>query len=255
MELIHDFDFRLPVHPIAPSFTSLCEAREAVLGLFVEFQKAQAQWGEKYDSYSVALKQWSAAFNLFLESRAREVPFSNSEKKSIALLRLYEKYCISVLIAFDTLYSQGPPGFDSLSGSFMEIVDLSAISLDLDPQDEVSWPPQQPGEPQFHLEVGVIVILLGVVIMCRDPFVRRKAIRVMEYAPYQEGIWNRDLALRVAGRIVALEEFDLGDIQSARDVPEESRIRIMGMTLHPEERQATFNCQTLSRHWQEIITW
>ncbi len=212
------------------------------------------RWREKYDRYSAALQQWSAAFNSLLALR-KDVPPTDVERRSIALLRVYEQYCATALIPFSVPQPHGPLLFDNYTDSFIRIVGLAAEALELNPKDESSWEQPRTREPQFHLEIGVTVVLFSTIIMCRDPSVRRKAMRIMRHTPEQEGIWNRALALRVAARIVALEELGLDDVQSASDIPEEARIQIMGITLHAEKKQATFQCKTLVSHWQELISW
>lgn len=57
----------------------------------------------------------------------------------------------------------------------------------------------------FTFEMGLIPPLYWTTIKCRNPEIRNRAFNLLKRAPAREGLWNRETALRVAARVIALE--------------------------------------------------
>ena len=79
----------------------------------------------------------------------------------------------------------------------------------------------------FQLDLGIVHICFGVASRCRDPFVRRQAIRQLRASRRREGLWDSHMAANIAERIVAIEEQGLGEVRTSHDVPESRRIQIL----------------------------
>lgn len=59
---------------------------------------------------------------------------------------------------------------------------------------------------RFSLSLGVVTPLYLCATRCRDSSVRYYSIRLMSYCQRREGLWDSDLAARIAKRIVTIEE-------------------------------------------------
>ncbi|KAL9116216.1 MAG: hypothetical protein Q9227_000587 [Pyrenula ochraceoflavens] len=79
----------------------------------------------------------------------------------------------------------------------------------------------------FRLDLGIVHICTGVATRCRDPTIRRQAIRLLRASRRREGLWDSFMAANVAERIVTIEEQGLGVVSSCHDVPKSNRIQIV----------------------------
>ncbi|KAK5030996.1 hypothetical protein LTR13_008009 [Exophiala sideris] len=60
--------------------------------------------------------------------------------------------------------------------------------------------------PPFQVEPGVLPVLYFCAMRCRDPVLRREALRLMRQAPKQDTLWAFIAPERVVERVIALEE-------------------------------------------------
>ncbi|RAH48921.1 Zn(II)2Cys6 transcription factor domain-containing protein [Aspergillus brunneoviolaceus CBS 621.78] len=67
-------------------------------------------------------------------------------------------------------------------------------------------PPPAPAQPTFTLSLGFLTPLYICATRCRDSTIRHHALRLLETCRRREGVWDSDLAARVARRVVAIEE-------------------------------------------------
>ncbi|PYI15760.1 hypothetical protein BO99DRAFT_237573 [Aspergillus violaceofuscus CBS 115571] len=67
-------------------------------------------------------------------------------------------------------------------------------------------PPPVPSQPIFTLSLGFLTPLYICATRCRDSTIRHHALRLLETCRRREGVWDSDLAARVARRIIAIEE-------------------------------------------------
>ncbi len=99
-------------------------------------------------------------------------------------------------------------------------------------------------------------VLSALILLCRDPVIRRRALSLLRRAPMQEGVWSSQAAWRVSRRIVELEEAGLGVVvRSCGDVPEHARIEATSAVVDGEERRATVEYWRQGRRWKEVLTW
>ncbi|KAL9612703.1 MAG: hypothetical protein Q9167_002739, partial [Letrouitia subvulpina] len=93
--------------------------------------------------------------------------------------------------------------------------------------------------PTFCLDMSIIGPLFTVAHKCRDPILRRKAVKLLYSAPRQEGIWDGMITARVAERIVAIEEAGLGEVKCAADVPGWARINHLEVKVDKKRKNGT----------------
>lgn len=74
------------------------------------------------------------------------------------------------------------------------------------------------------MELGIVIPLYQTAVRCRDPYQRRRAIKLLRSAHRKEGVWDSYGAAACAECIIELEEEGLGKVERASDVPEKSRV-------------------------------
>ncbi|KAI9690846.1 MAG: hypothetical protein M1822_008465 [Bathelium mastoideum] len=95
--------------------------------------------------------------------------------------------------------------------------------------------------PTFSLDAGCTAPMFHVAKACRDPVIRRKAIKALQYAPRQEGVWDGILAARVAERLVELEEDGIPEAKSCADIPRDARIASIDIQWDLQEKMAVLS--------------
>ena len=58
----------------------------------------------------------------------------------------------------------------------------------------------------FAFDIGVIPALYSVIVKCRDPFVRREALGLLERYPRREGVWDSVATAGLGKWVIGLEE-------------------------------------------------
>lgn len=149
-------------------------------------------------------KRWSDAFERLVELRGDTL--SEKEKSGVTILRIQQELALTSLKLKRTVVDDQTM-WDEFLPSFTYIVEL-ASSLTL------------ASTASFSLDLGIIGPLYEVASRCRDPIIRREAIRLLKRTQRQEGVWNASLTAMVAERVVAIEEEGLGDVRCCADVPD-----------------------------------
>ena len=90
----------------------------------------------------------------------------------------------------------------------------------------------------FSLDLGFVTPVFFCAIRCRDPHLRRSAIRVLGSQNRQEGIWESTVAAAIAKRWMQLEEEGLGEIERAEQIPESKRIAVLDTQVNVEQSTA-----------------
>jgi hypothetical protein len=114
------------------------------------------------------------------------------------LLRIHHR---TVFIWLSACLSVEECALDPHINGFEEIVDL-ATGLTL--TDE-----KLPRDI-FSFEMRIIPPLYYTAIKCRDPDIRRRALNLLRFAAPREGLWNARIAMRVAERVIEIEEKEMG---------------------------------------------
>ncbi|CAJ0547254.1 Ff.00g018810.m01.CDS01 [Fusarium sp. VM40] len=223
-------------------FTSLADAREALLELLVE-QTSPGLKGKSIHeilAHSAKLEQWGCSYDALLAEYDRVGRISSAaEKRAIALLQLHRKYLEINVSKY--VYGQGDPCFwDRFTAEFDEIVNYAATAAGLDENyAHRNWSTDSTSTAYFHLDLGFSSVLVAVIARCRDPFIRRRAIAVMLTNRVQEGAFNGSQSARVAAKVMELEEARSGDVRCSSDIPEEARVRTIRVQLLGSETPQT----------------
>lgn len=80
------------------------------------------------------------------------------------------------------------------------------------------------GPPVLSFDMCIIPPLFFLVLKCRDYQLRKNAIKLLESAPHQEGMWRRDDVLAWSKWKFATEEHGRGDIPLTEPLPEPARL-------------------------------
>jgi hypothetical protein len=112
---------------------------------------------------------------------------------------------------------------------------------------------QKPDRSAFSFDLGITIPLFATVERCRDPHIRRRALRAMHAGPRQEGTWGPGAAL-AAEKWMLFEEEGLGLVEKASDVPEWRRIRHMDANVDVETGTAKvdFEVTPSTGHEEEL---
>jgi hypothetical protein len=262
-----DMDISLPI-----KFSSLSEARDALnfhrfrasyaithLGqLKVEdFDLALATW--KYENDSV-LTAWNSAFEKWQHNH--EGSMTELERRGVKVLGILKNMCyVSLHIirqAGERPHEDDQTAWDMFNPEFEATVSLAEDVLLSSYSSAEALP-----TPTFSLDMEIVGPLYGVASRCRDPYIRRRAIYVLQSCARQEGMWNAALTARVAERLVKLEEEGLGEVKSCADVPDWARISHVMPAFEKEgQRRATLSYRRLgSKHdvvrrtVEEVLEW
>lgn len=125
-------------------------------------------------SHSAKIRQWCTSFDTLLaKDYSDEKPPSDAEQRAIAILQVYRRHLETNVAKY--AYGQGDPGFwDRFTAEFGNMVDNAAIAVGLG-----SDRPEKTSRSLFHMDIGVSSVLFSIIARCRDPTIRRKAIRTM----------------------------------------------------------------------------
>lgn len=118
--------------------------------------------------------------------------------------------------------------------------------------EEIASELAKKGECSFSTELGYLAPTFFVATRCRDPLVRRRAIKVLGANLRQEGIWGSTAAEAVAQRWMEVEEEDSTGITRADDVPEHNRIQQIDVTISVGKAMGTARF-TLAQHGELVI--
>lgn len=188
-----------------------------------------------------SVKNWLDSFHEYSDSQRQ-----SGSREGPALLELHAKYLLLVL---DTTggetFEESFLTQDKSVGRFRELVQIAPLAI-LGKTTKDS--------PLFHLELGVVPILFSVIAHCRDPVVRRQALRLLKTQHVQEGVWSSDLTSRVAERLVELEEASQ-PIQQPSDIPASQRITTVAVHMEAGQKRAHITYTGQGRERRELIEW
>ncbi|KAI9808183.1 MAG: hypothetical protein M1825_004640 [Sarcosagium campestre] len=181
------------------------------------------------------LDKWSRALEGYVHRAGPELQNPKAQR-AIQLLKMHER-TLQVDLSIDVASkAANETHYDLFTPELDEVLSLAeaVIEKSIEPVDRYSSTRQT---ASFTLDAGIISPLFVIAGTCRDPRIRRKAIRLMRSSPRKEGVWDGMLAARVAERIVSLEEGGLGQVCSCRDVPEWARLSDVDVKFNAEGRR------------------
>ena len=166
------------------------------------------------------LTLWSARFE---ELAARDC---NASPILIRTLRIWHQLVSIDVVAnwygSELRYDAHVAQYEHLVSTAEEIIELLA---------------QKPDRGAFSFDLGITIPLFATAERCRDPHIRRRALKAMHAGPRQEGTWGPGAAL-AAEKWVLFEEQGLGHVEKASDIPEWRRIRNMDASINVDSGTA-----------------
>lgn len=101
-------------------------------------------------------------------------------------------------------------------------------------EEIVSLLAHKPDQGTFGFDLGLTICLFGTVQRCRDPYIRRRALKAMKAGPKQEGVWGLPGAARSVEQWMLFEEAGLEVVERAADIPEWKRVVNMDAAVNAE---------------------
>ncbi|KAH7317769.1 hypothetical protein BKA65DRAFT_515167 [Rhexocercosporidium sp. MPI-PUGE-AT-0058] len=169
---------------------------------FVAIETTRLQHLERLDAWSEATKRMT------IES----VPLEG-HLYSTGVLYL-QLYYTAVSIIFKTITKTSEMDYDNYLPDFQRVYSISKSLFDS----------AKSGAPMLSFDMCIIPPLFFLVLKCRDLTLRRKAIALLELAPYQEGMWGRDGVLAWCKWKTEVEEKGRGDVPESEPLPESARL-------------------------------
>ncbi len=102
--------------------------------------------------------------------------------------------------------------------------------------------------PMFSFDMQNVWPLFVVAKKCRDPVVRRDAIRLLMEFPRREGIWDSSVVAAISSWIVNIEEEGI----VGGYVEERKRVKSMGVRLDSEKGRADVWCSVTNDYGETI---
>lgn len=171
---------------------------------------------------------WQLAFEAFL--RNSRITISPREQQAAVLLEI-QHITGSILVAAGM--SKQETVFDQFEAGFCKIISLASGLIANEggsPEDST------PTFPAF--DMGILPPLYLTASRCRQPSIRRQALRLLTQGPTQEGIWHSGMLSNIAKHIMKLEEADFVDpLQcNSTDVAATARISVLNAKINSAQR-------------------
>ncbi|KAG9231486.1 hypothetical protein BJ875DRAFT_444036 [Amylocarpus encephaloides] len=218
-------------------FESLDEAGSSLIRIFRwSFRKASECEPnpisyEDLEVCTIALSIWTDNFADFMARLSQEA--TEKSKRTITLLGMYQRV-IHVMLSVG-LYGEECRN-DSCETTFSEIVHLGEQALANGKSVMVEG-----GTNIYSFEMGVICPLFVVGIKCRNPRIRRHALKLLKDMRLQEGSWESIAAARTAEFVIEIEEQGLA-ITDASQIRECARVHITNVSVDAEHRRVKVSC-------------
>lgn len=153
----------------------------------------------------VQLETWSSLF----ENMVQQGSHHSKSYPLISLLRL------QYFVAWTFLSAYGPGRemeYDNFLPHFQQCVALAA---------EIAAANQATLTP----EIGIVPMLYIIGVKCRNPVVRREALRILQRQPIREAVWDSMFAAKVIERVIEIEE--AGMVQGMEPIPMWQRVEAL----------------------------
>lgn len=201
------------------------------------------------------LAQWTTGLEEFLQKHGASL--TDRERRGAAVLQLHKLECFVMLDALrpeDELDPGDNIRWDRYCSSFKQMVILGESIVEF----SSSLTPSSP--KTFSLDLSIISAMFNVASQCRDPHIRRRAIRVLRTAAVQEGVWNSHFVANIAEKWIEIEEEGSGIVTSYEDVPASARLSYFLPVFDVDQPSAlvyfshssTMDSMTIRR---EVIQW
>ncbi|KAI6782956.1 uncharacterized protein J7T54_002116 [Emericellopsis cladophorae] len=213
-----------------------------------------ASWRQYSLGFQAEIDDWSSAFQPLFDSRLSSPHLAMQERSGIATLKMTQ---INIKIIMMCLFNSNESHFEVFMPQFQQIVSLGQEIIANDEREarEQHCAYQQrclhrryddPADvtaggytayhirPSFSAEMGVVPPLFVVATKCREGILRRKAIELLRSSPRREGMWDSELAARVAQLVMDLEEADNPEMAQPQPQQRQQQQQQQGMPLSIE---------------------
>jgi len=189
----------------------LSESQELAVACTIPNENVLALMKQKQDLLA-KLRKWSSMLNklkLQPENLAGRQP-------SLAILQIQQKIG---LIWVSKALNNSEIAFDSYYKEYADLVDIAEVAI-----TEYEETKDSKDRTDYSFKTQYITPLYVVAIKCRNPKLRRRALELVKRAPQRKGFWSTDVVVRIAERIIELEERGIEDLtdETGELVPSES---------------------------------
>lgn len=220
--LLQPMDDEVP----GPIFESVEEARDSLNkllhGLLLLKDKLQGSSGREViipqSRIETILSGWYRTYRTTLQ-----LPKALSGRDAIAYRLLYMYYQMTRIMTV-ALYVGNESAYDSCAAGFVAILQESIDTREL--VNAENLPFREIDMCDSIGDIGWIPPLFFTAIKCRDPRLRRQAIKLLKSRSHKEGIWDTNVVTLVATKVLELEEnhffdeIDVGDERPSDATPE-----------------------------------
>ncbi|KAJ5279280.1 hypothetical protein N7478_004652 [Penicillium angulare] len=241
---------------------------------------------------SESLNLWMAAFDDWLRRQSPfELPDQERDTK-IMILKIW-RTLVNFLVQIDWPFTE--LAWDAHTAHFETMVTLAEKMLDIPstffpPSSSVtidtcqsqrtaslpsavnnhrsaSLPPLRPKPIKpvssiFSLSLGIVTPLYMCVTRCRDSGIRYRALNMLIFCQRREGLWDSELAGRMAKHTIAIEEFSAKIEPGTVYVPADIGMAARVQTLNPEFEndrgiKVSYNqeVQGETTHVEDLFSW
>jgi hypothetical protein len=138
-----------------------------------------------------SLQHWQAVFQ-----RTFNGPCEGGDKRQKIAMAQLEAQSLLAANSLQTLFTTSQMIYDKFWPDFQRMLSLAESLVQSTKKKHFI----------YSFDTGVIVVLLYLVLKCRDIEIRRKAIYLLKQAPVREGMWERESVLEFAKWKVQKEE-------------------------------------------------
>lgn len=168
---------------------------------------------------------WSTSLDNFLSNHGDSL--SERERRGAAILQLRKIDCfvaLDVLPPAGVIEADDNVQWDKYCPLFEQMVALGETIIALSSSSSISPSTYSLSSKTFSLDLGIIAAMFNVAARCRDPYIRRRAVRVLRSSTVQEGVWNSVVVATIAEKWIEIEEEGLGVVASCADIPAVARL-------------------------------
>lgn len=228
---------------IPDQFTNLQTARfyfyELLHGICAKLQSNHDEFpwptsdDKTLDQGRQLLLKWYDKFQEFLEQADRECSCSNPNSTCHFELGMYhmQMQYWTAMIRLECKPFRNETSFDAHTDKFKKLIDIATAFSSINAIPEAAGVDACIGfTPIYFSVIGNCVAL-----RCRDPIVRREAIKLMRDLKttdgrWDAGKWEAQAAAEVAENIMILEEANakVPHVTSCHDIPDTARLHLLG---------------------------
>jgi hypothetical protein len=195
---------RSNLHESETSFTNLTNARVRLFEILDQCLRFIQSVAGKAHELGIEPEDYVRQFHHLCElqlwlNQLKDLLLTTNETKqvdtenAVNLLRIQHR---AIFIWISICLSGEECIFDLHTADFAEIIDLGSKIVQAD----------QPLSQLFSFEMQIIAPLYYTAVKCRIPHIRKQALVLLRLAPRREGLWSAHTAVRIAERVIEIEE-------------------------------------------------